>query len=144
MKKKTKIAAGGVVYREKERGVLILSILQRSHGGWCFPKGHQDKGEELRDTALREVGEETGLLCEIVSDLPKTSYTFTTAKGNVVEKKVHWYLMRPVGTIDPSHAHEIIEMRWVDPKQLTDLLTFEGDRALLQKAVEILDRQRAN
>ena len=30
-------------------------------GHWDFPKGHVEKGEELEDTARREVFEETGI-----------------------------------------------------------------------------------
>ncbi len=142
MKKKTKIAAGGVIYREMGEVIEILSIRQKSHGGWCFPKGHQDDGEELRETALREVAEETGFSCEIVAELPMTSYHFTTSKGRIVDKRVSWYLMRPGDRVEASHAHEVLEMRWVDPEELPALLSYESDRGLLHDAIEIIDHYR--
>ena len=58
--------------REKSCGVLVLrlagggtvclcSLRHRFGGHWSFPKGHVEAGESERQTALREVREETGL-----------------------------------------------------------------------------------
>ncbi len=138
MAKKKKVAAGGLILREKKGRSEILAIQQRSHGGWCFPKGHVEEGETLPETALREVAEETGVEGEIVAELPSTHYTFTTRKGTEVEKSVHWYLMRKVGKVKATHADEVMEMRWVAIKDLPDLLTYKSDRTLLHDSSEII------
>ena len=52
-------AAGGLVVRRTEDGPVFLFI--RRNGLWDLPKGHQEAGEDIRTTALREVCEETGL-----------------------------------------------------------------------------------
>ena len=52
-------AAGGLVVRRTEGGPVFLFI--RRNGLWDLPKGHQEAGEDIRTTALREVCEETGL-----------------------------------------------------------------------------------
>jgi 8-oxo-dGTP pyrophosphatase MutT (NUDIX family) len=55
--------AGGIVYRKKMpagREVEIL-LLQDSKGRWTIPKGHIEEGESPRQTAQREIQEETGL-----------------------------------------------------------------------------------
>ena len=49
-------AAGGLVTNKKGEFLLI-----RRSGLWDLPKGHQEAGEALEDTALREVEEETGV-----------------------------------------------------------------------------------
>lgn len=49
-------AAGGVVTDDTGRFLLI-----RRNSLWDLPKGHQEEGEDIRDTALREVEEETGV-----------------------------------------------------------------------------------
>ena len=144
MKRKEKVAAGGVIYRKDEGILECLTILQTSHGGWCFPKGHTEKGEGLRETAVREVAEETGLVCDIVAKLPMTSYTFTTAKGNRVDKKVYWYLMQEVERVEASHAAEISEMRWVTPERLARLLTYESDRELLQETMKVIESRESD
>ena len=57
-----------------------------------MPKGTVEKDEDFKETALREVLEETGVKAEIVKYLGKSSYSFSVP-GDIVEKEVHWYLM---------------------------------------------------
>ncbi|MFH1332713.1 MAG: NUDIX domain-containing protein, partial [archaeon] len=52
--------------KEKSAGVIVYNngeflILQYTAGHWDFPKGHIEKGETERETALRELKEETGI-----------------------------------------------------------------------------------
>ena len=49
-------AGGGLV--SNKRGDFLLI---RRNGMWDLPKGHQDPGENISTTALREVREETGI-----------------------------------------------------------------------------------
>ncbi|MBQ8061036.1 MAG: NUDIX domain-containing protein, partial [Bacteroidales bacterium] len=50
-------AAGGLV--SNRRGDVLLI---RRNDLWDLPKGHQEEGEDISVTALREVQEETGVL----------------------------------------------------------------------------------
>ncbi len=52
--------AGGVVLRSGEQGLEVL-LIQDSKNRWTVPKGHIEPGETPRQTAAREIGEETGL-----------------------------------------------------------------------------------
>ena len=49
-------AAGGLVSNRRGDYLLI-----RRDGLWDLPKGHQESGEDIRITAVREVQEETGV-----------------------------------------------------------------------------------
>ena len=73
---------------------------------WTFPKGKARPGESDVDCALREVEEETGLRCELVRELPSTSYV--DGKGR--PKLVRYWLMRPTGEAGP--ANEVDAVRW--------------------------------
>lgn len=55
--------AGGVVYRYSPKNPKQVEILliQDSKGRWTIPKGHIEEGENARQTAEREIREETGL-----------------------------------------------------------------------------------
>ena len=55
-------AAGGIV--ASSDGMMLL--IQRN-GRWDLPKGKVEAGETLREAALREVAEETGIPCRIAS-----------------------------------------------------------------------------
>lgn len=54
---------GAVVFDTDERGAAVLMV--RSLAGWSFPKGHGMLGEPPRDTAAREIYEETGIRADI-------------------------------------------------------------------------------
>ena len=68
------IAAGGVVLRHRDGAREVVLTGRHADGTWVFPKGTPDKGEEIEDTALREVEEETGLKVRILRDIGTTDY----------------------------------------------------------------------
>ena len=86
-------AAGGVVVREGERGAEVLIVHRPRYDDWSLPKGKAEPGEDDKRCALREVEEETGLVCELGAELPGTIYR--DARGR--RKRVRYWLMRPVG-----------------------------------------------
>jgi predicted NUDIX family NTP pyrophosphohydrolase len=62
-----KISAGILLYRKKKLDTEYLLVhfggpfwKNKQAGAWSIPKGEQEKGESLIDTALREFTEETG------------------------------------------------------------------------------------
>lgn len=62
-----KISAGILLYRKKKSDTEYLLVhfggpfwKNKQAGAWSIPKGEQEKGEALLDTALREFTEETG------------------------------------------------------------------------------------
>jgi ADP-ribose pyrophosphatase YjhB (NUDIX family) len=58
--KKT-ISAGGVVRTLINNKIHIVLIRDNNKHDWVLPKGHQEEGETIEQTALREAKEETGL-----------------------------------------------------------------------------------
>lgn len=115
-------AAGGLVVRDGQ----VLLVHRPKYDDWTFPKGKALPGESDEDCALREVGEETGLRCELEDELPQTRYL--DAKGR--PKRVRWWRMRPVSG-EFAATEEIDELRWLEPQQAVSFLTYERDRALL-------------
>jgi 8-oxo-dGTP diphosphatase len=63
-------AAGGVVVRDAPGGPEVLVVHRPEYDDWTFPKGKAEPGETDEACALREVEEETGLVCELESELP--------------------------------------------------------------------------
>ena len=54
--------AGGVVFRRNPKtNVVEILLIQDAKNRWTIPKGHIEEGESAKETAAREIGEETGL-----------------------------------------------------------------------------------
>ena len=65
---------GVVIFRGK---VLVLyKNYKNKYEGWVLPKGTVEPGEEFKDTAAREVLEETGVDASIIAIPPDVVTTF--------------------------------------------------------------------
>jgi len=132
----TATSAGGIVVREADEGPsLVVGMRRRDRDAvtWTLPKGTPNPGETVEETALREVGEETGLEVRIVAPLDSIEYTFVQ-KGTRVHKTVHYFLMEPIGGDLSRHDHEFERVRWVTFTEAPELLTFATERALVAAA----------
>lgn len=70
--------AGGIVFRTKKTSDDIeILLIQDSKGRWTIPKGHIEPGENAKETAIREIGEEAGLFhIEILMWLGKIHFQY--------------------------------------------------------------------
>jgi 8-oxo-dGTP pyrophosphatase MutT (NUDIX family) len=100
---------------------------------WTLPKGTPNPGETREATALREVGEETGLEVRITGPLDSIAYQFIQ-RGVRIHKTVHYFFMVPTGGDLARHDHEFEDVRWISFDDAAHILTFETERALVQRA----------
>lgn len=119
------LGAGGVLFNPQGEVLLIRD----RQGYWCFPKGHVDEGENLKQTALREVEEETGIRGKIVGELSPTYYT--NNKG--VAREVHWFLMRGKGKVRLEKG--LNGAGFFEPEEARRILAFPDDLGLLEEAL---------
>jgi 8-oxo-dGTP pyrophosphatase MutT (NUDIX family) len=121
MKKKTIVAAGGLV--TNDAGELLL-IYRR--GFWDLPKGKLDEGETIEACAVREVQEETGLTNVQLGTLTGITYHeyFDVWKQRDVVKETHWFAMHVTGAqqLLPQHEEDIEDIKWVAQKDLMPYL----------------------
>jgi len=102
---------------------------------WSLPKGTPTRGESREQTAVREVGEETGLDVRITEPLESIEYTFVQ-HGTRIQKTVHYFLMEPTGGDLSRHDREFEQVRWIAFADAPGLLTFATERALVARAAE--------
>jgi 8-oxo-dGTP pyrophosphatase MutT (NUDIX family) len=120
-------AAGGLVLRRNEGGSLEVLLVHRpKYDDWTFPKGKALPDESDEDCALREVEEETGLRCELVTELAGTAYTDSRGRPKVVR----YWSMRPLAGEFSPHA-EVDVARWLTLEQARTTLTYDRDRDVL-------------
>lgn len=81
-------AAGGLVLNENDE---ILFIYRGNK--WDLPKGRIEKGEQIEETAIREVEEECGIENLIIKKKLLNTYHLFVQKGEHRLKETHWYLM---------------------------------------------------
>ena len=112
-------AGGGLV--ENRRGDFLL--ISRN-GLWDLPKGHQDPGEEISVTALREVQEETGIEELILKDLICITDHCYKRDGIWHLKHTWWYAMLDNKPIDltPQREEDISKAAWVAKSSLPPFL----------------------
>jgi 8-oxo-dGTP pyrophosphatase MutT (NUDIX family) len=136
---KTKIptykAGGGLVYNSNGEVLFIFR-----NGKWDLPKGGTEKGEEIEETAMREVEEETGVSgLKIVEKLQKTYHIFK--RNGVYRLKItHWFSMKtnfygiPKGQLEEG----IEQVAWLNSTQIKEALTnsYENIKLLFPEYLE--------
>jgi 8-oxo-dGTP pyrophosphatase MutT (NUDIX family) len=132
------VSAGGVVWRRSpEGGLEVVLCGRRNDDLWVLPKGTPDAGEALEETALREVREETGLLVQQGESLGSIEYWFVSG-GARIRKRVHHWLMEPVGGDVSRHDHEFDVVLWLPVGEAERRLTYENERKIMARAVSLL------
>ena len=90
-------AAGGVLWRTDDDGTLLTALVHRpKYDDWSLPKGKPEPREHPLETAVREVGEETGLGVVVGRRSVRTRYTVHARDGRPLAKEVDYWLMHVV------------------------------------------------
>jgi 8-oxo-dGTP pyrophosphatase MutT (NUDIX family) len=136
------ISAGGVAFRWKESGPEIAIVSVKPRMRWQLPKGIVDPGESPQITAVREVREEAGIETDLLALIETIEYWYRSVKfGKPVRyhKFVHFYLLQYRGGDVSEHDHEVAEARWVSIDEAIEMLAFEGERNVVEKARETIE-----
>jgi len=112
-------AAGGLVSNRRGDYLLI-----RRDGLWDLPKGHQEAGEDISVTALREVQEETGVDKLMLRNL--ICITDHCYRRNDIWHLKHtwWFDMLYTDPVDltPQREEDITKAAWVAKSSLPPFL----------------------
>jgi 8-oxo-dGTP diphosphatase len=104
----------------------VLVVHRPRYDDWSFPKGKALAGESDEECALREVEEETGLVCELGAERPSTTYR--DAKGR--PKRARYWLMRPMAG-ELAFRHEVDDGVWLPVVEAQERLTYARDVAVI-------------
>lgn len=114
------VNAGGGLVSNRRGDYLLIS----RNGLWDLPKGHQDPGEEISVTALREVSEETGIDQLMLRDLICVTDHCYRRDGKWHLKHTWWYDMLYTDPTDltPQTEEDISKAAWVAKSSLPPYL----------------------
>jgi bis(5'-nucleosidyl)-tetraphosphatase len=127
---------GAITIRDSKDGPQVLLVrAKKDPRAWIFPKGHQEKGETLIETAIRELGEEAGVIGEPVTFTSLGVSKFRSGDENV---EVTYFLVRDTGRRVEAERKAV----WRSIPEAKALVTFDDAQRLLEKAQQTL-RKRA-
>jgi bis(5'-nucleosidyl)-tetraphosphatase len=127
--------------KEYSYGIIPLSkhghqwkVLLVQHGSakyWGFPKGHPESGETPKESAARELFEETHLtIIRFLSDTPVEEHYNYTLRGQFISKTVYLFAAEVEGELK-LQEEEIGDAQWFSLEEAQRKLTYEADRSAL-------------
>ncbi len=130
---------------ETSCGIVLVNfdsilLLQYPQGHWDLPKGHVESHDKNhKDTALRELTEETGItdISWIEGFSTSTEYSFMK-KGKNIEKRV-WWLLAKTSEINVVLSDEHLNYMWLDWDSSINQATHDLTKSVISSAKSFLN-----
>ncbi|HSW66057.1 MAG TPA: NUDIX domain-containing protein [Bacillota bacterium] len=119
--------AGGVIFRRNAKtNQLEILLIQDAKERWTIPKGHVEEGEEPKQTAEREINEETGLKeMRVMNWLGKVSFRYRRGQ-TLVLMTMHIYLVHGQGdTNDLNPEDWLNDIKWFPASVAIDKIAYD-------------------
>lgn len=129
------VAVGGLVENHQDE---ILLVKDR-RGGWVFPGGQVEVGENLMDGLVREIKEESGIDVLVLNLIGIYSNTSTYEGYNGVKtvptKVMFDFVCKPVGG-ELSISDETSESKWVKKNEVLEMISAPALRIRYQSYLD--------
>ena len=112
----------------KER-LYLIEQMRKGHFSMC--KGHVEAGESERETAAREIREETALRVRFLDGFRETE-EYSPYEGCM--KEVVFFLAQAESTRVSPQPEEVRDILWLPRELALKQLSFESDREILRRA----------
>ncbi|MBT3405302.1 NUDIX domain-containing protein [archaeon] len=128
-------SAGGIVYCIKN-GVIQYLLLKHIKTGahWGFPKGRIEEGEKKKETAKREIIEETGIRNFVLDENFVEDIFYSFEKDGIVQDKTVTYFLAEVQQKTTLLSDEHSEFFWGEYDDILDKLINITDIEVFKKA----------
>lgn len=126
-------SAGAVVFRRENNKRKYL-LIRYAWGHWEFPRGLIKKGENLKETAKREIEEETGIKkIKFIPGFKEWIKFFFRLKGKTI-MKIATFLLAETRTKEVRLSFEHKDYAWLEYDEALEKLTFKNSKEILKKA----------
>lgn len=127
-------SCGCIIFKYDDEKLLFL-VIKQTLGHFSFPKGHVEESESEKDTALREVKEETGFDISFVGDFREV-ITYSPKPG--VLKDVVFFLGNVIDGVMTPQKDEVSLIEWLSYEDALKVVTYDDDKNVLKKAYEYI------
>ena len=129
---------------EKSCGIILMNgsdvlLLHYPSGHWDFPKGHVDGDEQEKETAKRELLEETGIQTLSFIDGFRYATSYHYRRGRHIYHKKVVYFLGQTNTTSVTLSHEHQNFCWCSWPEALEKLTFTNSKLILQEAQQFLE-----
>ena len=128
-------SCGAVIFRADDNGRRFYLILTSTKGHVTLCKGHVEHKETERETAAREIMEETGLTVDFLDGFREV---ITYSPHPHCTKDVVFFLARAHDGGIVCQPEEVADARFLPYDAAMERLTHSSDRDTLQKAEAFL------
>lgn len=131
------VSAGAIVFRYD--GEIKYLFLQYEAGHWDFPRGGIEKREMEKETAKREILEETGISdLTFIDGFREKIFWFYKKDGKTFYKEAIFYLAKTESK-EIKLSSEHIAFKWLDFKEAIEQASFDNTKRILKKAQDFLE-----
>lgn len=128
--------AGGIIFRRNGQDVEIL-LIQDAKNRWTIPKGHIEEGETAKETAQREIGEETGLKdVKVLNWLGKIHFRYRRA-SSLVLMTTEIFLVAAKGETNKLKPEDWMNgIKWFPVNEALDKIEYDDISKLILLAMK--------
>jgi len=118
--------AGGIVFRHPQGKDVEILLIQDAKNRWTIPKGHIEEGESAKQTAEREIREETGLTnLKVLNWLGKINFRYRRQQSLVL-MTTEIFLVHATGKTDKLKPEDWMNgIKWFPAAKALDKIEYE-------------------
>ncbi len=135
--------AGGVIFRHTDKKEVEILLIQDAKNRWTIPKGHIEEGETAKQTAEREIREETGLQeMKVLGWLGKIHFRYRRVNSLVLMTTDIFLVAAQGNTSDLKPEDWMNGIQWFPYAEALDKIEYDDIGKLLLLAKKKIREQK--
>jgi len=130
-----------IVFRELNNNLFLILQNNNAEGSWSFPKGHVEGNELPKETALRELREETEIIDVEFLDVPliHEEYERNKKNGSIFLKRNDYFIGFVKNKNIKIQKEEVYTYKWATYQEAFDTFEYKSRKEVLKIARKHLE-----